>query len=277
MKNSWTTILLLIFAIAILNGEGRSQTTATQLDPTDQRKAIALAVEFVNEFRATEDLRPLIPKYFVADFPRRLEFCRTTSNCEGSARDFWKGPEESDKLRLSREDYFRHYVSLINGLLLYSQAANNLAIRAGKKPDAFDDEAEKIINERLRSILKKNATWRTIWGMEEGEGDDGPKAPETAQEYRKSISDHEQTVAALRKVAAEARQPEKGKRVLKPKRLLAETFTASLARGETPFFDFPADSIVIRVWPEIRDIPFVIDVIKVGNQMKIVAVYPPID
>lgn len=263
-------LLLSLVATIVLAPGVLSQEIEEKLDQARAKAATTRAAEFTDRFRKSGDIRPLMAEYFVNDFPRRLEFCRTTSNCEGSARDFWKGPGESDAVRFSPNDYLRHYTATINVMFLMSHIQGRIALAAGKKRGEYLEQSANILDKRLRGQLKKKDDW-TLWGLFEF-GLDGMKGVEAVRSFKNHILELEQAESALRKVKAEFRETDKDSEA-------QGSFSASYEKNAAAFFDFPAGTNLIRIWPpeEMLDLPYIIDMIEQKGRMHVVAVYPPID
>jgi hypothetical protein len=264
------------FLLLWLAGFSFAQAPKPDLTADEERDAKTLAVAFFSRYRITRDITPLFNEFFVSDFARRLEFCRTTSQCGGFGRDFWKDNEDLVLLKPTRTDYLRHYAAVINILYLAFDSTNHLAKKVGQKPEDYADTAEKIINARLALLSKKNSRGVFKELFEDG-GDNALGGLKSLRALRKRIRDFEELAADLRIIEREARNeltrvPKTYFAPLRP-----EDFRASDEVNTRRFFDYPVGTKLIDVWDEDVGIPFKIDLIAEKGRMKIVAIYPPMD
>ncbi|MEQ1604305.1 MAG: hypothetical protein ABL999_05495 [Pyrinomonadaceae bacterium] len=272
MKGISTVAFLLLWFV----GVSLAQASKPDLTADEERDAKTLAVAFFSRYRATRDITPLFREFFVSDFSRRLEFCRSTSHCEGFARDFWKDNEDLPQVKPTRSDYIRHYAAVINITFLAFDSMNHLAKQAGRKPEDYWETADKIINERLALISKRNSS-RIFKEFVEDGSDNALDGLKSLRALRKRIRDFEELAADLRLVERAARiDLKRAGKILGP--LRPEDFWANDEVNTGRFFDYSMGTKLIGVWPEdVPEIPFKMDLIAEKGHLRIVAVYPPMD
>ncbi len=260
---------LLVFLTSVIG-----QNVPAKLSPSDEKEANALAAEFFNRFSETLDVTPLIKVNFVSDFDRRLSFCRTTRECEGFGRDFWKGPEQDERsINPTADDYLRQYASAINYFYLYSQIGTYLA---GGRKSIDDDIDVKAISSKLKDRLKDQPNvlrWDFF-----GNFDEASLEPKSISEFREQIAEFEKLVEELRIIAWEERAAQRKTDPKAKFSLVQNDFHAQVEENRGLFFDYPVGTKMIEVWPNEGVLLFFkMDLIKEKGRLKIVAIYPPMD
>jgi len=251
------------------------QTSAPQLTENEVREAKELAATFFNDYQKTSDIGPLIEKYFVPDFGRRLEFCRKTTECEGFARDFWKQDNELIVLNATRTDSIRQYAIFINLFYLYYGSIRYLELSSGKSSAENEEAFGNVVRAKLKIILKHEPQ---ILALDPFENPDQPALKsKSVEEFRQHMANYEKFVGALRIVERELRKDLMMLRANTKLALSAKDFRAKPLVNDRRFFEFPVGRQMIEVWPEKHDIIFKMEMIKQNGKLTIVVLYPPID
>jgi len=269
MKRLCLTLCILISTGTWSLGQTERPKPAAQ----DEKDASALAAAFFDRYQQTQDITPLIKEFFVSDFEKRLVFCRTTHECEGFARDFWKPPEHPLPFTPTDKDYVRQYAALINFFYLYPLAESNFALSAGQKPIDFEVEGQKLVSSEIKALLKGNSE---ALKYDFFENPDSPYTePASIVEFRNRVENFEQLIAAVRIVESRSRAGlPKGAR----KKLSSREIQVNFAEnGQSRFFDYPIHTQMFQVWPETDDTILMMDLIREKGKLKIVAVYPGMD
>jgi hypothetical protein len=265
--------ICLAFSVLILISTSFfGQTERPKPNELDVKDAKNLAVSFFHRYQQTQDITPLIKEFFVADFGKRLVFCRTTRECEGFARDMWKGPEQPLPFTPTENDYVREYAAQTNYLYLGSSAGANFATDFTSRSSASQHGADPLSAE-LKALLKDRPE---ILKYDFFANPDEPYTePATIAEFRKRQGEFEQLVAAYRIVESRSRAfLSKDAR----KELSGKDLRVSFADNDQgQFFKYPTHTQMLEVWPETKDILLIMDLIREGGKLKIVAVYMPID
>ena len=240
----------------------------------DEKDAIALALSFFDRYQQTQDITPLIKEFFVTDFGKRLIFCRTTSECGGFGRVFWQPPEHPLPFTPAENDYVREYAAFINYFYLSYQAGANLAATARPKSSEPQADGDNTVSVELRALLEDNPRFLR-YDLFAHVGEPLPKAASIAQ-YRQNQKNFEQLIAALRIVESRSRVGlPKGSR----KELSSKNFLVVFADNDhSRFFNYPSNTQMLEVvWPGPERLPWIMDLIREGGKLKIVAVYPGMD
>ena len=238
--------------------------------PAEEREANALAARFFNRLRETKDVTPLIRQYFVSDFPRRLLFCRTTRECEGFARDFWKGPEDQENsIKAAPNDYLRQYAASINYFYLYMQAQAYARVR----PKSTNGST---VSSKLKKMLRHEPR---VLRWDFFANPDAPLVkPVSIKQFRQHLAEFEKLNAALRVIESEAQAVLRKHHPKTRSSVFPNDFKAMVEENNGRFFNYPVGTKMIDVWPnENLPLPFKMDLIKEKGQLKIIATYPPVD
>jgi len=267
MKNLLSALLIFL---VLGGGSFAQQDIKPDITAEEEREAKRVAIAFFTSYQKTRDIRPLFRQYFVSDFERRLEYCRSTYECQGFARDFWTLNESLAALKPNREYYVRHYVAVTNVLYLASRTLKHLAEKEGKNLKDYDDEGFAKITDGYLSKKSKSVFDDIFDGSDNALG-----GLSSIRSLRKRIRECERLVNDLRmaeKIASQKLKRQDASNTLKP-----EDFWVGDEVNTGRFFDYPPGTKLIEVWPKEFEMPFKIDMIFESGRMRIVAIYVPMD
>ncbi|MEJ7624714.1 MAG: hypothetical protein WKF34_12040 [Pyrinomonadaceae bacterium] len=255
-----------------------SQTLNAQPEPPDLtveeiRAAKTLAANVSNRYRESKQLKDLVAEFFVSDFRRRLRFCWTSYHCKGFGRDFWKKSEQLAALNPDQNDYFRHYVAMMDVIFLSQMLVDRLGNTAERESGTYWENAQKVLTARLTRILKKDS--RNIFRILEESGDQGLEGLKSIRSFRKRIGELEKLAEGLRAVEKETSVAPFIKGSVAS--FLPKEFRVSDEVNTDRFFDYPVGTKLIQVWPEELTVPFILDLVAQRGHLTIVAIYPAMD
>lgn len=270
-------LLIILYFFCFLIGNADGQVRPSGLPASEERAAKNLAVSFFNRFAQTKNLTSLIKEYFVKDFERRLKFCDTTGKCDGSDRDFWGEKENFAALKTTETDSLRLYTISINYLFLYFRSVQHLNHNYPQKMSDNDLEtASKFINKKLEILLKDNPKLVKFNFFDDSDNGELFKV-KSLNEFRHLLNNYEKLIAALRTLESTLRtrfqkEHSTAKLSYKPK-----DFRVYAEENYNNFFDYPIGTKMTEVWCENGSLIFKLDLIEENGELKIVAIYPPID
>jgi hypothetical protein len=269
----WLLIFLLT-AVTVL-----SQVDERIPPEPEKKEAQRLASAAMNDLLESRDLRPLINKYFIDDFSKRLQFCGETGKCGGFAKDFWQKNDELVSLKGTRADYQRTYINAINSWFLYLQAQVDLAHLRNKKILELNEVEEKEVVQQLRSrIIKKLGKNSGLLKLSWFENPDAPPPKvKSLKEYRALEAKYEELNSALRLVEKTLRKQLAHSDPHSVRLLTPNDFRIYKEPVERTFFNFSPEIQIYQAWSDLDSGMFVIDMIREKGKLKIVAFYPPID
>jgi hypothetical protein len=267
----FVTTLLFLLHFLVMSADGQSRSVPRPLD----LRAQALAAEFFNRFEETGDVSSLIKTYFVADFAKRLVYCRRTVKCGGANRDFWTEREFSEAQNLLTDDeVFRQYVTTINLTYLGSRMLQYLTVQAGNDPADLGKLPDELLKMQLKNRVGKDSL-DLVEDLFSGNGNTVESAERTQASNK--LRGYEQLVRQLRLLERSTRNSLTSAQREKFRPFRPSDFRYSSEIERNGFFDLPQGSKIIEIWPDKLNIPFKIDMIERANKLKIIAIYPPLD
>jgi hypothetical protein len=266
-------LIILIF-IACCNTTVAQETYPT---PTaeETKEAQEFAAKFYNRYDETQDIEPLINEFFVKDFDSRVEFCWTTGECGGFARDFWGEHEDLVELKGQTIDFRRLYSFSINYFYLYFKIYNHIKFL---QKDSHEVDYEKATISAIENSLK-NRPELLRHGFFSDTDSELPK-PTSLEGFRAQMVEAEELISELRKLESKFRTEAETKVSVSAIKLTDVDFTVSIIENSGLFFNYPVGTRMIDVWTKTdKDgfLPFKMDLIKENRKLKVVAIYPPID
>jgi hypothetical protein len=293
--------LLLIFSFAAARPVARARSAQddkepARLTPEEEKDAGVLAADFEKRISETNDIKPLIDEMFVADFAERLRVTEAPG-------DFIFIPVRDDvEKRLDRGDLLRAYAASMNFFFLMSRlyvVALDARTRDGRCKVDEEDEAgceptfSEIFPPPVMEVLERNPLLTGLAAELEKEEspNDGSQGPQDNHDERtvENVEQFHSLVATLEEAGDKMREQLKNSPSLssthemlvdlRAKRVkAAENDEDSREDGVRPrltiltkeFFGYPPGTRLICVSSVL---PFHLDLVRVGGQLKVAAAY----
>ncbi|HEX8775911.1 MAG TPA: hypothetical protein VF735_20225 [Pyrinomonadaceae bacterium] len=284
------TVTLMVNATALAAQNEQDETPANKdvdkITAQEEREALELTARLTKRWQETEDIGPLIDEFYVSDFTQRLRH----------------EPELIFLAQLKKEqltpeadlDLRRHYVAVTNFLhLMLRLYAVHETIRS--TDDERDVNVREIIPAEVWNVFESNPTLKALMDEETGDKANGAAEPEgqqqetedraeekgikTIEQLRVLTTALEQAVVLLRAHIRTLPLTLPADELIRSKRSESDAYTNeadhenllkpySYTLGEE-YYGYPAGTRLICA----SLLPFHIDLVRVGQHLKVLSIH----
>ncbi|MBA3806003.1 MAG: hypothetical protein H0X14_09875, partial [Acidobacteria bacterium] len=275
---------LTVTTIALPQNEPEDTTVVQrdeQITPEEEREARELAALLTRRWRETEDIAPLINEFFVSDFADRLRH-------EPELFLFTELKEEQLTPE-DRDDLLRHYIAMSNFLHLMVRVYEVHWPLAKSAKEGEEPDLEKMLPANVLDVIKSDPTLSAIYAEETGEKAEAPNQSEETSAEERSVNTIERlrgltnalerAVALLRDYVKTLPSSLTASELMMMKEQESDKDSES-AENDDPlrphlhilsedFYGYSSGTRLIC----INILPFHLDLVRAGQNLKVVSIY----